>query len=98
MTYSHLRPQCAALQLAHPDKVSYPNTPVYNASLASYWSQQEVEVQPSCIVSPENTKDVAIAVALLTAGGEILEQAECEFAVRSGGYLPTETPIAGARR
>ncbi|KAK0883309.1 hypothetical protein LTR87_002817 [Friedmanniomyces endolithicus] len=82
---------CAALELALPGKVSGNNTAPYISSLASYWSVQEESVHPTCVVSATTTQDVAIAVFILTVGGELLP-GQCDFAVRSGGH----TPFAGA--
>ena len=71
------------------DKVSYPGTDAYNASLNSYWSQQEEQVEPSCVVSPKSNKDVAASIRVLSSklllyGG----QPRCQFAIRGGGHTP----------
>ena len=81
-------PQCVALSLALKDKVSYPNSGAYNASLRSYWSVQEEEVAPSCVVSPANVRDVATAVEILstTTGSRRSSAVVCKFAIRSGGH------------
>ena len=50
--------------------------------MLSYFSQQEQELKPSCIVKPNSAQDVATAVKLLTALGQF----ECPFAVRGGGH------------
>ena len=76
--------QCAALKLALPDKVSYSGDVAYNASVSSYWSEQEESIRPTCVVTPNTSRDVALAVALLNVGGSVLP-GRCEFAVRSGG-------------
>jgi FAD/FMN-containing dehydrogenase len=59
--------------------VSYPNSTSYNASISSYWSQQEQLVRPSCILSATSAQDVSNAV-------RILVPRSCKFAVRSGGH------------
>ncbi|KAK5724657.1 hypothetical protein LTR15_004704 [Elasticomyces elasticus] len=82
---------CAALKLVLPGKVSYPDSTPYNLSLTSYWSVQEEDVHPTCVVSATNTLDVALSVFLLTIGGQVFP-GQCDFAVRSGGH----TPFAGA--
>ncbi|KAM0720177.1 hypothetical protein Q7P37_004313 [Cladosporium fusiforme] len=79
---------CAALKLALPKKVSYTDSESYNESLSSYWSLQEGSLQPACIVSPTDSRDVAVAVTLLNLGGSALP-GECDFAVRSGGHTPS---------
>jgi hypothetical protein len=77
--------QCAALSLFLGAKVSYPNTTVYDASLVSYWSVQEEEVTPTCILTPTSKEDVSLAVFVLNLGGKLLPAGKCNFAVRSGG-------------
>ena len=81
--------QCAALSFVLGSKVSYPLGISYISSLATYWSQQESQLVPSCIVSPKSTQDVSAAVYALS-----LPNAEttCKFAIRSAGH----TPWAGA--
>ncbi|TVY62856.1 Bifunctional solanapyrone synthase [Lachnellula suecica] len=81
--------QCALLSHALPGGVSYPNTTTYAASLTSYWSVQEESFSPSCIISPQNTKEVATAVGILSAQ---LPQYAVDFAIRGGGH----TPFAGS--
>ncbi|KAK5113388.1 hypothetical protein LTR62_003488 [Meristemomyces frigidus] len=82
---------CNALSFVFGNKISYPNTTVYDTSLASYWSLQEAEVHPSCVFKPTTTTDVSLAVFLLHVGGDLFP-GHCDFAVRSGGH----TPWAGA--
>ncbi|KAK5701717.1 hypothetical protein LTR97_004535 [Elasticomyces elasticus] len=82
---------CAALKLVLPGKVSYPDSTPYNLSLTSYWSVQEENVHPTCVVSATNTLDVALSVFLLIIGGQVFP-GQCDFAVRSGGH----TPFVGA--
>ncbi|KAL5046068.1 hypothetical protein BDW71DRAFT_182712 [Aspergillus fruticulosus] len=60
-------------------KVSYPDSAAYNASISSYWSQQEQLVEPSCVLSPTSAKDVSIAMTILVPRS-------CRFAIRSGGH------------
>ncbi|RAK80234.1 FAD-binding oxidoreductase [Aspergillus fijiensis CBS 313.89] len=59
-------------------------TAAYNASLASYFAQQESQLYPSCIVAPTTVDDVSTAVQYLTAN------ATCDFAIRSGGHNVVE--------
>ena len=58
----------------------------YNESLSSYWSMQEQSIRPACVVTPTTSLDVALAISLLNVGGEALP-GECDFAVRSRGYV-----------
>ena len=73
------------------DKVSFPGSKAYNASLGSYYSLQEAGVQPHCIFSPRSAGDVSEAVKALawgsTSNDACPSTAEpCQFAVRSGGH------------
>ncbi|PQE22132.1 oxidoreductase FAD-binding protein [Rutstroemia sp. NJR-2017a BBW] len=80
--------QCIALTaLLGKQKVFLPNSSTYTASVDSYFSQQQAEVQPACIVSPKTAQDVSTAVKYLSNAGH-----SCPFAVRSGGH----TSWAGA--
>ncbi|KAM0793814.1 hypothetical protein BDR22DRAFT_895877 [Usnea florida] len=87
--------QCRTLQLLLPGRVSSPGSYAYNASVESYWSQQEQQIAPSCVVHPQNEKDVAAAISILskaTAVTTALGIGHCPFAIRSGGH----TPFAGS--
>ncbi|KUJ19297.1 FAD-binding domain-containing protein, partial [Mollisia scopiformis] len=72
---------CLALSLLLKDKVSFPGSQVYRASLGSYFSLQQAQVNPLCIVAPQTTEDVSTAVRALTTPAPT-----CQFAVRSGGH------------
>ncbi|KAK7983637.1 hypothetical protein PG989_011039 [Apiospora arundinis] len=60
--------QCAALALSVNVSVSFPRSVPYDRSLASYWSLQEAEVRPSCIVTPSNRDEAALAIKTLGLG------------------------------
>ena len=79
--------QCTALSLALGSKVSYPGHGVYVSSLRSYFSAQEAQLSPSCVVSPTSNKDVATAVKAL-AVVNALSKSRCKFAIRGGGHTP----------
>lgn len=62
----------------------------YSQSLQSYWSQQEQNVTPTCIFSPQNARDVSTAVKVLSeyqAAGNSTS-AGCQFAIRGAGHSP----------
>ncbi|KAK3673913.1 hypothetical protein LTR78_006115 [Recurvomyces mirabilis] len=82
---------CSGLSFVFGNKISYPNSTVYDTSVASYWSLQEAQVEPNCVFKPTTTTDVQLAVFLLHIGGKLFP-GQCEFAVRSGGH----TPFSGA--
>ncbi|KAL4930915.1 FAD-binding oxidoreductase [Aspergillus undulatus] len=83
---------CAALSSALGNKVSFPNTEPYNASVNSYFSQQNANLRPLCIVSPVSTEDVSIAISQITSSTtssfspEEQSRRHCLFAIRSGGH------------
>ncbi|KFZ11828.1 hypothetical protein V501_04569 [Pseudogymnoascus sp. VKM F-4519 (FW-2642)] len=81
---------CQILKLRLGSKISFPNSAPYNASISSYFSEQNNVITPACIVSPATTKDVQEAVGILSTlslVGQFSGRA-CQFAVRSGGHTP----------
>ncbi|KAE8350517.1 hypothetical protein BDV28DRAFT_37210 [Aspergillus coremiiformis] len=70
---------CEDLSKTLGSKVSYPASAAYNASIASFWSQQEQLITPSCVVSAKSVQDVSNAM-------RVLGPKSCKFAVRSGGH------------
>ncbi|MCJ1454568.1 hypothetical protein MMC28_004921 [Mycoblastus sanguinarius] len=67
-------------------KVAFPNSSIFLATEESYWSLQEAELSPTCIVVPSTAEDVSTTISTI-AGKE-----ECPFAVKGGGH----TPAAGS--
>lgn len=82
--------QCHQLEAVLGKAVFFPEQAAYNLSLSTYWSQQQQNVTPSCIVSPQNTQDVSKAIRVLSqyqeAGKSII--AGCKFAIRGAGHTP----------
>ncbi|KAK4236592.1 hypothetical protein C8A03DRAFT_35491 [Achaetomium macrosporum] len=80
-TNSSFWPQscCDALRSSLGSKVSLPNSSAYNASISSYWAQQETLIHPACVVSPTSARDVSAAL-------KVLVPRRCKFAVRGGGH------------
>ena len=77
---------CNVLSRFLPGKVSTPSGAPYNLSIASYWSAQEQEVTPACVIIPKSANDVSVAVFVLGIASDILPTNNgCKFAVRSGG-------------
>ena len=60
-------------------KVSYQGDSTYQASEDSYFSAQEEELTPSCIVSPTSTEDVSLIIQTIAAH-------QAKFAIRGGGH------------
>ncbi|KAK6189164.1 hypothetical protein LQW54_013554 [Pestalotiopsis sp. IQ-011] len=72
----------ALVALLGDQKVALPGTAAFNASVESYFSQQQQAVQPACVVAPQTTQDVSAAIKTLTSqpGGK------SKFSIRSGGH------------
>ncbi|KAL8650625.1 MAG: hypothetical protein Q9226_005064 [Calogaya cf. arnoldii] len=81
LTLSSNNPTCIALLKALPGKVSLPASNGYSASLESYFSLQEAEITPYCVVSPTNEEDVSTAIKMLAA-----PDSTTKFAIRGGGH------------
>lgn len=67
-----------------------PSKPAFKASQRSYYSIQEQEATPRCIVKPQNVKQISKALDILkaqfdTQTGSSQEERLC-FVVRSGGH------------
>ncbi|KAL8752200.1 MAG: hypothetical protein Q9184_005812, partial [Pyrenodesmia sp. 2 TL-2023] len=92
VTNAKLRPGgtcCAALSYVLGAKVVYPASVSYLGTAASYWSSQEQAVTPNCVVKPTTTKDVSVAVFVLSSLSVRTQFSdECKFAVKSGGHTP----------
>ena len=64
----------------------FPSSNLYTSSLSSYYSGQECELKPACIIQPKSAVQVASAVSILAGHGVPDNVREgCRFAVRSGG-------------
>ncbi|KAF7713390.1 Solanapyrone synthase [Penicillium ucsense] len=71
---------CASLGfLFGSQKVNAQNSALYNNFTNSFWSEQQLEVQPHCVFRPTHNTDVSVAVLLSRFTG-------CPFAARSGGH------------
>ena len=84
---SYAKSQYDALIKVLPGKVLLPSDPSYEASKTSYFSLQEENLSPACIVTPHNTVDVAKAVKALASVYESSSHL-AQFAVRGGGHTP----------
>lgn len=75
--------QCHAIStVLGEQKVAFPSSPAYNASIASYFSELQEALQPACVVSPQTAEDVSATIKTLTSHPD----RQCKFAVRSGGH------------
>ncbi|RWA11959.1 hypothetical protein EKO27_g3135 [Xylaria grammica] len=83
--------------------VSFPNSTRYVAFLKSYFSLQATAVRPACIVSPQTSQDVSVAMSALVSlrapidAGPGSDSPCCHFAIRSRGHAssPGASNIAG---
>jgi FAD/FMN-containing dehydrogenase len=83
--YSLQGVQCTILSASLPGRVSYPSSAAYTSSLASYWTALESALRPSCVVTPRDTNDVAVAMKVLRW---LPLQDSCKVAIRGGGHTP----------
>ncbi|KAI9373536.1 putative oxidoreductase [Aspergillus egyptiacus] len=79
---------CFALSTLLGNKVSFPDSEAYDASITSYFAQQNSELRPHCIVTPTSAEDVSTIINKIVSIPlqEGQDESECPFAVRSGGH------------
>ncbi|KAF5637904.1 6-hydroxy-D-nicotine oxidase [Fusarium sp. NRRL 52700] len=73
---------CHQLKGSLGDKISFPNTEGYNATLDSYWSKQESALQPNCILQPTTAHDVASSLKIIS------RHKDCKFSIKGHGHAP----------
>ncbi|KAK4143577.1 FAD-binding domain-containing protein [Dichotomopilus funicola] len=73
---------CAQLQDALDTKITLPGQSTYNTTENSYWSLQEANLQPGCILRPSSPQDVAKAVSIIVGVDG------CTFAIKGQGHAP----------
>ncbi|KAF5987257.1 6-hydroxy-D-nicotine oxidase [Fusarium coicis] len=81
-SYVSASPCCHQLKESLGDKISFPDTKSYNATLASYWSKQESALHPNCILQPTTAHDVAAALKVIS------KQKDCRFSIKGHGHAP----------
>ena len=74
--------QCEHLRQILSARVTYPGEASYNNTENSYWSLQETEIEPACIVQPSTAQDVAQTVSAIS------RVKECRFAIKGHGHNP----------
>lgn len=74
--------KCGHLAQLLGSKVSFPNSSAYLATEGAYWSLQEAELSPACIVVPSTAEDVSTTVSII-AGNK-----GCPFAIKGAGHAP----------
>ncbi len=75
---------CSTLAAELSGRVYMPNSVGYNNSQSDYYSAQERELAPSCVVRPSDTADVSRFMRLINHGNDSCSAQK--FAVRSGGH------------
>ncbi|KAJ6446253.1 FAD-binding protein [Purpureocillium lavendulum] len=73
---------CGRLSRSLGDAVNFPGSGPYNATEASYWSLQESDLKPACIVRPTRAQDVSKAMSIIGC------TPQCKFAVKGQGHSP----------
>ncbi|PYI00699.1 FAD-binding domain-containing protein [Aspergillus sclerotiicarbonarius CBS 121057] len=76
---------CDSLNSQIPGRVSYPGNQTYSASLSSYYTSFERQLNPSCFFKPTTTAEVAEFVKFITANGSTTSSRP-QFAIRGGGH------------
>lgn len=71
---------CNAVNSRLPGRVSYPGSPLYNASQTAYYTTDEREVEPRCVFRPQNPSEVSAMIKLVGSS-------RGDFAVRGGGHM-----------
>ena len=69
-----------------PGKVFLPESQEYKESIDSYFSAQESQLKPACIVRPQNTADVVTVISRLVQANQLHGIGSFKFAIRSGGH------------
>ena len=67
-------------------KVFLPERQEYTESLNTYFSAQESQVKPACVVRPQSTADVVTIVSHLVQANQLHGIGSVKFAIRSGGH------------
>jgi hypothetical protein len=78
-TQANTKAKCNILAAQFPGKVSQPADVTHSANLLTYYSQEEQQVHPACIVTPTSSADVSAIV-------NIIREHDARFAIRSGGH------------
>lgn len=79
---NEMETQCNRLSEALPAQVYFPGSQRYAGTQNDFWSLQESQLAPACIVTPSTPEEVSITVSILS------ENEDCLFAVKGGGHAP----------
>ncbi|KAI9691062.1 MAG: hypothetical protein M1822_008682 [Bathelium mastoideum] len=75
-----------SLSEALPGKVFQRDSPEYDESVRSYFSAQESEIRPRCVIRPSSTADVSSVVSHIVKANYEYGLGSIKFAIRSGGH------------
>lgn len=101
LIFSEITRISKTLAVAHPESVIVQQSiTIFNKAVSGYWTKQECEISPSCIVRPRNDEELCAAIKIIkrkyverkkeqVGGGHISERF---FAIRGGGH----SYVAGA--
>ena len=82
-------PACNRLSETLPHATHYSHDQKYVDSIRSYWSVQERELSPDCLVRPNSADEVSAIVRILNAQFMGGDGHDYRFAIRSGGHAPS---------
>lgn len=83
--------QCLILRLSLRDRISFPASVPYETTRQTYWSQQQQNLTPICIVHPQTPTDVSSAVGLISLFARLTSKiglGRCKVAIKGGGHTP----------
>src|ERR1700748_2988307 len=73
---------CATIERAYPSiTVAYSTSSQFRQSQSDYWNKQASYMSPSCVLFPQNTRDVVRIIDVLGTNTE-------PFAIKGGGHMP----------
>ncbi|KAM0550667.1 hypothetical protein ACHAPJ_008730 [Fusarium lateritium] len=73
---------CRELSQKLGNIISSPDTKAYNATISSYWSNQESALHPECVLQPTTADDVSSALSIIS------KDKNCRFAIKGHGHAP----------
>ncbi|MCJ1335812.1 hypothetical protein MMC09_001086 [Bachmanniomyces sp. S44760] len=88
--------ECGALYLALGRTVAFPNSDGYTSSLRSYYALQSQQHAPSCIIRPQDNRQVSVAVTVLTYAARTMNAMGLRrpiFSIRGGGHSTSMTSV-----
>src|ERR1700760_3940909 len=73
---------CSTIAQAYPSlNVAYSTSSLFRQSQSDYWNKQASYMSPTCVLFPQNTRDVVRIIDVLGTNRE-------NFAIKGGGHMP----------